>query len=184
MPFRQCPDCGAYLDPGENCDCKKGDCPRQVNSPKQAIDEATSSEVSIAEFPAKVKNILRRLRETHKIPVKVIVDAVRELYPKYDRTLQSKCEHGDEYGIDLRRNALDSLLEQFAPELLEEEKYRRGGCHRLTCRVHCRLDAEDYSALLICIKAEGYSTMQGWLSHKICKYLREKRESEKERETP
>lgn len=22
MGYRQCPDCGAYLDPGERCDCR------------------------------------------------------------------------------------------------------------------------------------------------------------------
>ena len=39
---------------------------------------------------------IRELRISRKLPAKDMVAVVQELYPKYDKTMQSKCERGDE----------------------------------------------------------------------------------------
>lgn len=59
-------------------------------------------------------NELRKFRTKHNIPVSDIVETVKEIYPKYDRTLQSKCEHSDEYGVELSRQAMEHLYDRFA----------------------------------------------------------------------
>lgn len=40
---------------------------------------------------------LRELRIEKQIPAKEMVAVVQTLYPKYDKTVQSKCENGDTY---------------------------------------------------------------------------------------
>lgn len=52
MFFRICPDCGAYLDPGEVCDCKKAPPPGGA-TPESG--SANSTAVIIPEQEANVK---------------------------------------------------------------------------------------------------------------------------------
>lgn len=40
---------------------------------------------------------LRELRLSKQIPAKDMVAVVQAIYPKYDKTVQSKCENGDAY---------------------------------------------------------------------------------------
>ena len=43
-------------------------------------------------------NELRSLRIELGLPARDMVAVVQGLYPKYDKTMQSKCENGDDYG--------------------------------------------------------------------------------------
>lgn len=107
---------------------------------------------------------LRELRVSKQIPAKDMVAIVQKLYPKYDKTVQSKCENGESYGVSIRPDAMKALYEQFAPERLEAPKRTRHGQHRLTCRISCRLEDEDYKALQQLIAASGCATVQDWLT--------------------
>lgn len=44
---------------------------------------------------------LRELRLSKQIPAKDMVAVVQAIYPKYDKTVQSKCENGEAYGVSL-----------------------------------------------------------------------------------
>lgn len=107
---------------------------------------------------------LRKLRVSKQIPAKDMVAVVQTLYPKYDKTVQSKCENGETYGVSIRPDAMKALYERFAPERLEPPKRTRHGQHRLTCRISCRLENEDYEALQQLIEASGCATVQEWLT--------------------
>ena len=65
---------------------------------------------------------LRELRLSKQIPAKDMVAVVQAIYPKYDKTVQSKCENGDAYGVSLRPDAMAALYAHFAPELAEGRK--------------------------------------------------------------
>lgn len=114
---------------------------------------------------------LRDLRVSKSIPAKDMVAVVQALYPKYDKTVQSKCENGNAYGVSIRPDAMKALYERFAPERLEPPKRTRHGLHRLTCRISARLETSVYEALQQRIAAEGYGTTQGWLTDMIKRYL-------------
>lgn len=118
---------------------------------------------------------LKKLRTSKNIPAKKMVDIIKAIYPKYDKTVQSKCENGDAYGVCLRKDAADAIKREFAPEI---QKKKDG--HRLTCRISCRLENDVYEALQLNIRAEGYSTTQDWLSNFIKKYNLKKRKENKE----
>lgn len=114
---------------------------------------------------------LRELRLRCQLPAKEMVAVVQELYPKYDKTMQSKCERGAEYGVDLRTDAMEALYRRFNPAALAAQKRKKNSGHRLTCRISCRLEDEDYRALQQHIRADGYQTMQDWLTDTVRQYI-------------
>lgn len=115
---------------------------------------------------------LRELRLSQQLPAKEMVAVVQRLYPKYDKTMQSKCERGDEYGIKIQPDALDALYSEFAPELREKRKRKKDG-HRLTCRISCRIKDDEYKALQHRISEEGFKDMQSWLADMVRAYIKE-----------
>ena len=115
---------------------------------------------------------LRALRLAKNIPVKEMVEVIRPLYPKYDKTVQSKCENGNSYGVQLRPDAMAALYKAFDPDALTR-KLKSKDQHRLTCRVSCRLETEEYVKLKRVVEAEGYGTMQVWLAARLRKYIKD-----------
>ena len=107
-----------------------------------------------------------------------MVAVVQAIYPKYDKTVQSKCENGDAYGVSLRPDAMAALYAHFAPELAEGRKAVKKDAHRLTCRISARLETADYEALQRLIEAEGYATTQDWLTATVRRYIAEAGETE------
>ncbi len=127
---------------------------------------------------ATVAEELRELRLSKQIPAKDMVAVVQAIYPKYDKTVQSKCENGDAYGVSLRPDAMAALYAHFAPELAEGRKAVKKDAHRLTCRISARLETADYEALQRLIEAEGYATTQDWLTATVRRYIAEAGETE------
>ena len=58
------------------------------------------------------------------------------------------------------------------PEALTKARKKKD-CHRLTCRISCRLETEEYAKLKRLVEAEGYGTMQDWLVARIRKYIKD-----------
>lgn len=113
---------------------------------------------------------LKDIRERKKIPAKAMIKVVQALYPKYDKTIQSKCENGDVYGVRLQADAENAICDRFAPELKRKKK----DGHRLTCRISCRLETAEWNALMKNIRADGYNTVQDWLTHIVRRYNKRK----------
>lgn len=104
---------------------------------------------------------LKRLRMAKGLNAQDMTDAVREMYGKFDRYLLSKAENPDDYGIELREDAMIALYARFAPEMAPKRprKERR----TLPCRISARLSEADYKDLQRLIKHDGYRTTQDWL---------------------
>lgn len=186
MLFKTCDFCGANLDPGERCDCngaqgKKKDGPPKTTKtgPSETQEDKKSSDDIIPHKAEKIKSFsLKDFRCDNNLSIKSVVKAVRVIYPKYDKSLQVKCEHGEEYGIELRADAVEALLEKFTPEELEKERKRKNGGHRLTCRISCRLEDGEFAKLIQNIKADGFITMQDFLTSIIREYNRNREVTE------
>lgn len=115
-------------------------------------------------------NELRNLRIELGLPAKEIVEIVRTIYPKYDKTMQSKCERGEEYGVVLQPDAMSALRKQLDPLGKTVDK-RKKDRHRLTKRLHCRLDDTTYQVLQRKMETDGYGTSQQLLEALIRDYL-------------
>lgn len=118
-------------------------------------------------------NKLRELRTEHGANARDMVKEVRKRYPKYDRSLHSKCERGDEYGVELRHDAMNLLYERFAPTNKPVNAPKRD-FHRLTYRIYGRLTKAAYTALQQQIKADGFDSVQSWITYSVQKYLSER----------
>lgn len=116
-------------------------------------------------------NELKNLRLMSGVKASQMVEVVRELYPKYDKTIQSKCERAGEYGISIQPDAMAALMEKFAPDEVEARKRSRHGKHRLTCKITCRMEDELYGLLQQQAKADGYDTMQDCIADLIKTYV-------------
>lgn len=176
MYFRVCSLCGAHLDPGERCDCRETEKrpPRCYGNDLCKMDLSQEYQPSGCESRAQggvgMSNELRSLRMDLGLPAKDMVAVVQELYPKYDKTMQSKCENGDDYGISIRPDAMKALYAKFAPNGTKTSR-RKKDRHRLANRVSCRLEDADMAALQRRMEADGYSTAQELLADLVRRYL-------------
>lgn len=127
----------------------------------------------VPENPGEVKNDLRQLRLSTAAPVTEMVDIVRTLYPKYDKTLQSKCEHGEEYGIQLRSDAMRALLHRFAPDGRGAPK---ADGRTKPYRIQARLTKAVYGQLQQLVGERG-ATMQDFIEGLILDYLTRRKET-------
>ena len=132
---------------------------------KQAQPQGQNTNDIISNPAESVKtgsNKLRELRLSKRIPAKDMVEVVRQIYPKYDKTIQSKCE-SEEYGIQLRPDAMDALLMRFATGP----------------PASCRIPDEVYADLRHCIHEDGYPDPQSWFEHMVAAYLSTQHEQTK-----
>lgn len=117
-----------------------------------------------------MENELRDLRISKKLPARDMVAVVQRLFPKFDKTVQSKCENS-EYGVCIHPKAMEALYAEFAPEIPEARKRRKRDAHRLACRITCRLANAEYEALQQAARADGYATMQELVTALVRGYL-------------
>lgn len=110
-----------------------------------------------------MENKLRELRVKHGVNARDMVGEVQKRYPKYDRTLHTKCERGDE---------MNAVCERFMPEKKPSEARKRD-FHRLTYRIYGRLTKAAYTSLQRQIKADGFASVQSWITYAVQKYLSE-----------
>lgn len=123
-------------------------------------------------------NELRDLRLLLNLPVKEMVEVVRTIYPKYDKTLHSKCENCDSYGVYLLPDAVDALRRLKGYEPQGSRRTVKKERHRLTCRISARLEDGEYGVLQQYLKADGHKTMQELLTALVRRYLKEKEEGQ------
>ena len=113
---------------------------------------------------------LREFREAAGIPAGDVVRAVRGTFPGFDKSLLSKVEHSDRYGVQLRNEAVDAVL-ALAPGALVAHRRAREDRHKLPCRIYCRVPESLHALLQQRMRADGYHTMQDLLADLVQKYI-------------
>ncbi len=116
-------------------------------------------------------NRLRELRIGRQIPAKDMVETVQAVFPKFDKTVLSKCENDAKYGVTISQSAMDKLYDTYDPERQTARQSRTSDRHKLPRKVSCRLTEEDYGALQRLIITDGYDSMQDCLADVISKYI-------------
>lgn len=110
---------------------------------------------------------VKDFREAHGLKAKDIISIMRPVYKGYDKTLHSKVENPDTYGVTLIEDAERMLNEHF---ILNAPKPRKAENRRLKARVSARLSKSLYTRLQLAQKRDGHATMQDELTHIIKSY--------------
>ena len=147
-------------------------------------DPTTSSEIAdtLAQIPVLVKGRTRseELRHLHfscNVPARELVSTVQTIFPKFDKTVLSKAENADKYGVEIGREAMKLLWETYAPEEYEKRKRHMDG-HKLTKRLYCRLDDEAYEEFITRSREDGFKDSNECLTALIREYLSKNHEKE------
>ena len=115
-------------------------------------------------------NCLTAIRE-NGVTTDEIVDAIREVFPKHNKTLLTRCERPAEYGIELRPKAIAQLRERFG------EIKAKGDGHKLTNRLACRVPTSIYNAFKA-LAAKKDTTVNSLIYACALERLREERDPE------
>ena len=102
-----------------------------------------------------VKGVLQKLCKETGASTKDMIEVVRAIYPKYDKTLHSKVENGDKYGVQLRPRAMTALIRRFAPERL---RARKPEGRAKPYRIQARLNRDAYGLLQQALDRTGLTT--------------------------
>ncbi len=116
---------------------------------------------------------LRQLRLEKGLSAREMATVIQRRFPKFDKTVLSKCEHGEEYGVEIRPEALDALYAEFDPGGKPPQKPRKADGHRLTHSVKARLPDGLYAQLQRQMEADGYATNQDLITELVMKYIEE-----------
>lgn len=112
MKFKECPNCGAHLDPGEQCDCKREDASDAAETPSQNAIDTTDS------LPNPMSDVnyclqLRTVRQQTGAMAKDAALVVREVFPKFNRQLLAQCEAWDKYGVIIHPDGLRAICKAY-----------------------------------------------------------------------
>lgn len=113
-----------------------------------------------------MSNELRDLRISNGLPAMEIADAVKTVFPKFDRYLLSKCEQPDDYGVKLLPRGMEA-----ARALVPGWKPKKKDGHRNQFRIYCRMDEQTYLALIAQIRCDGFNTVQDWMLGQVKAYI-------------
>ena len=122
----------------------------------------------LTKLPSDVK-VLRDFIKRRHIPMMDLLEVVQTIYPRCDKSLLSKCAHGEETGAMLRGDALRALMIHFREDG-QAAPVKRGRTkeHRIQCRVgdavyealqrrlkQTRMNTQDYLEALIRADLKG-----------------------------
>lgn len=177
MYFKECPDCGAHLDPGERCDCreaKREDAPDAAGTPSEI-----NSTVSVSNSHADVNACLRlkAVRQQAGVMAKDAALVVRDVFPKFNRQLLAQCEAWEKYGVIIHPKGLDAICKAYnlplpaIPITVENTGTKKTENRRLARKVTFRMTPSDFDVLQKRVQEDGFDTVQAWLYTKISELL-------------
>lgn len=100
-----------------------------------------------------------------------VIAAVKEVAPKFDKTLLCKVEAPEKYGVCLVPDAEQVLEDSFGGAV---KKPRNHGNREKPCRLYVRLGKMKMRRLMQAMATEGFETMQECLEYIISTWLEER----------
>lgn len=183
MMYRECPECGAHLDPGEICECKKEGAPAGTGTPSKRDGSVTP--ILSSTWPDVNDCLqLRDICQSTGAMGKDIALVVRETFPKFTRQLLAQCQAPEKYGVVIHPEGLRVICDTYG--LVPEEMptataaaepapvpapARKPEKRKLPRKLTFRMTARDYARLVVRVENDGFDSVQSWLYDKIIKLL-------------
>ena len=112
---------------------------------------------------SRIKNELKLLRESAGVSATEVAGALQPMFPKIDKTVISKCEHQDSYGIALTKKAMRVLREKYpdaARAAAIAVRGRKADRHKKRRNITVRLSDEEYAVLQQRLKSKGQTAQE------------------------
>lgn len=185
MLYRECPHCGAHLDPGERCDCqdRKEDAPDAPGTPSHENGIATTA--SLSNRAPDVNDCLRlkEIRQQTGMMAKDVALVIRDVFPKFNRQLLAQCEAPEKYGVIIHPSGLQLICTAYSVALPPEDAPskavitpsvpRKHPNRKLPRKVTLHMRNEDFDLLEKRVREDGYSSGQAWLYAVVMNALHE-----------
>lgn len=183
MQYKECPNCGAHLDPCERCDCQEKEEDASVAAETPSRIDANASNI-LSDNPLNVNDSLhlREICERTNAKGKEIALVVREKFPKFNRQLLAQCQASEKYGIVIHPDGLQLICDTYdvsmpqqttaAPEETKP-KPKRPDKRKLPRKLTFRMTMKDYARLVVQVEKDGFDSVQAWLYDKVMKLLEE-----------
>lgn len=113
---------------------------------------------------------VKHFKADRGITTKQVVAVVREVAPKFDKTLLCKVEAPEKYGVKLVQEAEQALEDAFSSTKPVVKKDNR----RKPCKLTLRLGKVKMRRLLQAAHTEGFETMQACLEYIVDCWLEER----------
>ena len=164
MKFKQCPDCGASLDPCEKCDCKKKE--DTPDAAGDALNVNANDENSLSNLFPNVNDCfrLREVCDLTGVQAKDLVVLVQSRFPKFTKNVMSQCVSPEKYGClphpDVIRIICDAYdIKLDSKPVHKGENYKR----KLGKKVTLRMTEKDFEWLQGQVELDDYPSVQAWL---------------------
>ena len=167
MKYKTCPDCGAFLDFGEICGCKKESDTAATVSPSKEKD----ADNIVPEYRATVKDceLLPEWIKATGYQAKDVAVTLKDRFPMMTRQLLAQACHWERYGVILHPDGLEILADQFGLDLNQKPKHsqKRKPKKALTYRCTSRM----YDRILSAKQKLGIDTDQEFIAVAVDAYL-------------
>ena len=107
-------------------------------------------------------NDLKGMMRVKNISSRSMVELMRTEFPRFDKTLLSKCRRPDLYGVVLHPRGYD-ILGEFPDRKPENRKLKN--------RITIRMTEDEAKKLLAYAAKDGYKSIQDWGRDKVQEYI-------------
>lgn len=171
MKYQVCPDCGANLDFGEICDCKKerDDSPTKQAAPS-AKETTTTSIVSCdSEDVKKLLALKETLAQTDE-KGKNVAAMVRDIFPSFNRQLLTACINWERYGVLIHPVAFNRICNFYGVSPVTEHKTVTRSVNRRK-QITFRCSEKMYDDILSAMRECGIYSMQSFVELVVQLYV-------------
>lgn len=172
MKYRTCPDCGATLDFGEICDCRKKENDTALTVSPSGESAMTFDMGSIPEIHADVKDceLLSGWIKLTGEKNRDVAHMLQDVFPMMSPQLLSQCAHWERYGVIIHPSGLERIAYAYGLDLTKKPK--KSNRRRKTRQITFRCSDASYAKIEDLKRTMGLDTDQAFLEAAVAALIK------------
>ena len=164
MKYRVCERCGAHLDFGEICDCKKDEADVTAITTTSGETGATERISQTTDYVKAAMDLATILRET-RVKYRDIAETVKDVFPKFNPQLLTACANWQTYGVLLHPDGVAAIIETYDVQTMKKKEHRK-----LDRRITFRVTSANFARIERNMEKTGANTIQEYISAAVMAY--------------
>lgn len=160
MKYKVCEFCGANLDLGEVCDCRKNEAASAGTDTTSKNNDAGIIVADNSDYVKDALNLPVLLRQTGATN-QDIAETLKDLFPGLTRQVLSQAAHWEHYGVILHPDGIKYLKTVYG--IAGRKKQHRRKARQLTYRV----TAQEYERIERNMEKHGFASLQSYLDKAV-----------------